>query len=139
MCQHIVMVCIYCGSSTQVKNSRLQRRANQVWRRRQCIACKAIFTTQEAAELTTSLVVQYATHQLQPFSRDKLFASIYESCKHRTEAADDAAALTKTITAALLKLQQEGNVLRDAIVRTTLETLQRFDPTAAAVYGAYHK
>jgi transcriptional repressor NrdR len=133
------MVCIYCGSPTQVKNSRLQRRANQVWRRRQCTACAALFTTEESPELTTSLVVQHTTHQLQPFSRDRLFASIYESCKHRSQAADDAAALTKTVISTILQQQHEGNVLRDVIVRTTHQTLQLFDPTAAAVYSAYHK
>jgi transcriptional regulator NrdR family protein len=133
------MVCIYCGNATQVKNSRLQRRANQVWRRRQCAVCKAIFTTQEVIEVGTSLVVQYDSKTLVPFSRDKLFVSVYESCKHRAAAADDAAALTKTIIARLLRAQSNGTIICDAIVRCVRETLERFDPTAAAVYGAYHK
>jgi transcriptional regulator NrdR family protein len=98
-----------------------------------------VFTTQESVELGTSLVVQYGTEQLKPFSRDKLFASIYESCKHRSAAVDDAAALTKTIIASLVRLQHDGSIMREAIVHTTHETLARFDATAATVYSAYHQ
>jgi transcriptional regulator NrdR family protein len=98
-----------------------------------------VFTTQESVELGTSLVVQYGAKQLKPFSRDKLFASIYESCKHRSAAADDAAALTKTIITSLVRLQHDGSIMREAIVHTTQETLARFDTTAATMYSAYHQ
>jgi transcriptional regulator NrdR family protein len=135
------MVCIYCGSSTQVVNSRHQKQANQVWRRRKCLnpACKAIFTTNEQADLSKSLLVidepGAAGAQL---LRELLFASIYEACKHREHAASDAAALTDTVLHALLKGGRAATVSKKEIARTTHAVLARFDQAAVAVYAAYH-
>lgn len=133
------MVCIYCTSATQVTNSRLQRRANQVWRRRRCIGCGSVFTTHETPDLTTSLVVQYSLRDLRPFSRDTLFISLYEALKHRTGAQEDASALTATVIGFLLKETKEGAVAREQLVRTAAATLERFDAVAATMYRAYHK
>src|SRR5437868_1260590 len=125
------MVCIYCGSPTQVTNSRLQRRANHIWRRRKCLACGAIFTSEEHAALQSSLMVAKANAKLAPFSRDILFTSVHDSCRHRPAHVDDAGALTKTIITELMKKQDGGIVARDDIVRTAHEILGRFDQAAA--------
>lgn len=134
------MVCIYCGGKTQVTNSRLQTRDNHIWRRRKCASCAGIFTTQEYAALGTSLVVR-ATHSLdlQPFSRDKLYISIYEACKHREHAIRDASYLTAVIVAKVLALQVDGAVTRDDIAKTATRALKHFDHTASTVYTAYHR
>ena len=132
------MVCTYCASPTQVVNSRLQKQANQVWRRRQCRVCRAVFTTQEAVELATSLVVHHSPNTLRPFSREKLFISIYESCKHRANPITDASALTQTVLSKLQALHQEGILARQDIVETTHAVLARFDTVASTMYRAYH-
>ena len=133
------MVCIYCGNDTQVTNSRLQKRANQVWRRRSCTVCGNTFTTHEAADLAASIVVQYSPRDLRPFSRDILFISIYESCKHRPAAVQDADELTQTVLSLLRTHINNGTLLREQIVLVTSETLARFDKTAATIYSAFHK
>ncbi|HSW99258.1 MAG TPA: hypothetical protein VLF71_05480 [Candidatus Saccharimonadales bacterium] len=76
--------------------------------------------------------------QLLPFSRDNLFASVHDSCKHRPSSIDDAGALTQTIIAKLVARQHGGIITRDDISRTTHAVLARFDTTAATVYAAYH-
>ena len=76
---------------------------------------------------------------MQPFSRDALFVSIYEACKHRPTALDDAGALTNTIIARLVPAAEHGKLGRNTIITIVHETLDRFDKTAAAVYAAYHK
>ena len=131
------MVCIYCGSPTQVVNSRLQRRANNIWRRRKCLACGAIFTTEEHPNLHTGLVVR-SGHNLAPFSRDHLFASILESCRHRPTSISDAAALTQTIIGELLGGQNNATVELADIVHIAHAVLARFDTAAATMYAAYH-
>src|SRR5664279_3068123 len=94
------MVCVYCGNDTQVTNSRLQKRNNAVWRRRTCKECSATITTLERIDLETAvMVVDESVHT--PFSRDKLFISIYNSCKHRKSAQADASGLTDTIISRL--------------------------------------
>lgn len=133
------MVCLYCGSSTQVTNSRLQRRANTVWRRRQCMHCSSVFTTNEAADLSGSLAVAMSHKYVAPFDRDKLFLSILASCKHREAAIQDARALTQTIISQLVPAAEHGRLSPNTIITIAQEALSRFDKTAATVYGAFHK
>lgn len=134
------MVCIYCGSSTRVVNSRLQKRQNTTWRRRLCDVCRNTFTTREHPVLPTSVLVQKpAKKRPEPFNRDQLFLSIYEVCKHRPRALTESAALTETILSMVLKSINQSVIERDTIVAVTYETLTNFDKTAAAVYAAYHQ
>jgi transcriptional repressor NrdR len=133
------MVCIYCGHpKTEVTNSRLQKQTNEIWRRRQCAACANIFTSYEYASLDKGMVVQYDTVKMAPFSRDRLFLSIYESCKHQSGAIDNATALVQTITSRLVATAQHGAIVRSNIIAISKDVLERFDPAAATIYSAYH-
>lgn len=132
------MICIYCKSETNVTNSRLQKRANQVWRRRQCKVCGSNFTTHEVADLGSTIVVQRPGHTLEPFSRDLLFVSIYDSLKHRNSALADATALTQTIIGELVNHTTDGALDRDALIVIATTVLERFDRTASTMYAAYH-
>lgn len=133
------MVCVYCGSSTSVNNSRAQKRSNQVWRRRQCQACGAIFSTNEQARLESLLTVQNAASgQHRPFTRDKLFLSVHKSCEHRSNAITDAQALTSTIISSLLKKAHGGGLCNQDIISAVIGVLERFDQAAAVHYKAFH-
>lgn len=131
------MVCIYCHGELSVANSRPQRRRNQVWRRRKCSQCGAIFTSIESIDLAGSLLVS-SQHGLRPFSRDKLFVSIYDSCRHRSEAIDDANDLTDTIIAKLVGHTQSAQLNADDIAKVAIDILQRFDKAASVQYAAFH-
>lgn len=131
------MVCIYCQHDTNVVNSRLQKKLNQVWRRRGCNNCGSVFTTHETANLLTALAVTYK-NTYQPFSRDKLFLSINDSLKHRKTALRDATALTDTIISKLYACTASGSLDKSQIVSTVHSVLNRFDKTAATFYEAYH-
>jgi len=132
------MVCIYCGSRTQVTNSRPQKRLRQVWRRRACTACGAIFTTNEAIDFSTSLVIRSGTSGVQPFNRDQLFVSILQAVGHRDAPVRDASALTATITGKLLHSLTAATLTRADIITTALQVLKHFDQAAAVQYAAYH-
>jgi len=133
------MVCIYCGGKTQVTNSRLQKRLNHVWRRRECLQCHAIFTTEEAADYSGSIVVRSQNGTISPFSRDKLFSSLLQSLGHRPTAVDDAGALTATIVAHLVREHRKPAISPSEIIKIAHITLERFDTAAAVQYAAYHK
>lgn len=75
---------------------------------------------------------------LVPFSRDRLFLSVYESCKHRPRAISEAAALTQTIINQLLASNTNGTVGSSEIAKQAHVVLERFDRTAATFYAAYH-
>ena len=132
------MVCLYCSSPTQVVNSRHRVRANDIWRRRKCTACASIFTTEERPELGGSLMVRHSVGDLEPFTRDKLFLSIYESCKHRTTALTDATALTQIVLSEAVPQAHSGVLPRNALQQVTHTVLRRMDPVAATLYVAYH-
>lgn len=131
------MVCVYCKNQTQVINSRLQKRANQVWRRRKCTECASIFTTIEAVDVAQALSV-HRDGRYEAFSRDILLLSIYDSLKHRKTAPTDATALVLTIIGQLYHLVENGLLERDQIVAISTETLERFDNVAATYYKAFH-
>jgi len=133
------MVCIYCGGATQVANSRLQKKSNNIWRRRRCLTCSAIFTSQERASYSQSLALQTGTSHIVPFERDLLFLSVHDACRHRPHPAADAAALTETAIAALLRNSvSQGLIKRDDVVITTSTVLKRFDTIACVQYLAVH-
>lgn len=132
------MVCIYCFGPTQVTNSRSQKRTNTVWRRRQCRRCRAIFSSIESGSYATTLVVQKDTSHIVPFSRDELFLSIYEACRHRPTATTDASALTDTAISKLVPRNKAGAIERKAIVETVGDILRHFDHAAHVQYTAYH-
>jgi transcriptional regulator NrdR family protein len=134
---HMGMICIYCGGNTQVTNSRHQKRLNQVWRRRACVECKAIFTTNERPDLEQALSLR-RNKALEPFSREVLLVSVYDSLKHRKSAVSDAVGLTTTIVSQLSPFITDATLERDVLATVAAEVLERFDPTAATIYRAFH-
>jgi len=97
-----------------------------------------VFTTHESVEFEGSLVVRHSDQRLEPFSRDNLFVSIYESCKHRTDALSNARSLTQTVIGLLRGHIVEGTLERDVIATVTGAALARFDTVAGTMYEAYH-
>jgi transcriptional regulator NrdR family protein len=83
-------------------------------------------------------MVRTARGALRPFDRDKLFISIYESCRHRPTATADATALTETIISQILVRPRDSVVEYKEVADTTRRALQRFDKAAATIYAAYH-
>ncbi|GAC1387758.1 MAG: hypothetical protein NVS1B7_2790 [Candidatus Saccharimonadales bacterium] len=132
------MVCIYCAQPTRVINSRHQKRSNQVWRRRKCSQCQAIFTTLESIDTFQSIRLRRKTC-LEPFSRDTLLIGIYDSLKHRTTASNDATGLTATVMGNILPLIRNAVVERRDLIEVVGLVLERFDNVAATHYRAFHK
>lgn len=134
------MVCYTCGGETAVLNSRPQKRANQVWRRRQCVLCDSIYTTTEAIDYAKSLLVKpRSSKRLEPFARDRLMLSLYKSLGHRPTALADAGGLCATITAKVAPRAIDGVLQADHIIETALVALNRFDKLGAQHYQAFHR
>lgn len=133
------MVCYYCGSGTGVINSRLQKRANRVWRRRKCLRCGNVVTTTEQLDYASSLSFKPSTGRLEPFQRDILFVAVLDSLRYRKTAVTDATQLTDTILSRLASCFDEtGAVDRQKLVGLCHSVLARFDHPAGVQYAAYH-
>src|SRR2546423_1561441 len=131
------MVCLYCGSDTSVTNSRLQKRNNQVWRRRQCKACGAVFTTHEAVDLTNSLLVD-SGGSVQPFLPDMLFTELLLALKDRIDSYVAAREATSTVVKRLLELPEKPLFHPSQITVAAGAVLSRLDRRAWLRYAAEH-
>jgi len=116
----------------------LQKRANRVWRRRQCLHCQAVFTTEEAVQYGGAWAVEGPKGRPKPFSRDKLLLSLYNSLGHRKTALADAGHLADTVIKKLAG-QFEGGALTAATIRRTAQVaLALCDKAAGVHYEAHH-
>lgn len=132
------MVCVKCNSKTHVINSRLQKRNNKVWRRRQCLKCGIIFSTEESIQYENTWLVTNASGSYSPFLMDKLRMSLYRSCQHRQTALRDATALTDTVINKLQKKFNNGLIDSRTIAQVSQVALNRFDRAASVHYLANH-
>lgn len=130
------MRCIYCGEKTRTANSRRNSAGYQIWRRRRCTACGAVFTSGEQADLGLALRVK-TDSSLEPFQYEKLYLAVYESLSHRKTACSDAKGLTATVIARLIP-SRTGIVSADEIKETVFPVLKRFDKAAGTHYRAHH-
>lgn len=131
------MVCIYCRRKTQIINSRHQKRSNKVWRRRRCLNCRAVFTTLEEVDFSTSLQVQKNGRQ-GPFLADLLYMDILLALENRKSAYSDARELTDTIIKRLLLSKANPIFQSSDISLVAASVLKRFDSRAWHRYAAEH-
>jgi transcriptional regulator NrdR family protein len=101
------------------------------------VNCGTTFTSIEAVDLSGNVTVKN-NKALEPFQRDKLLLSIYDSLKHRKSALSDATGLTDTVISALYPLMQNAVIQKLDIVQAATKTLRRFDKAAATYYQAFH-
>ena len=131
------MVCIYCGGETDVTNSRHQKRSNQVWRRRRCKGCGAVFTSHEAIDLSCALVVD--SGRSTPFISDMLFTEVLLALQDRKDCYLAAREVTSTVIRELLKLPNKPRIDPKQISQATSRVLKRLDKRAYLRYMAEHE
>ena len=132
------MICIYCGSKTRVANSRAQKRSNQIWRRRACKRCGAVFTTHEAVDLSSTFLV-VTGGSLRPFVTDMLFTEMLMAMSHRKNAYLDAREATNTVILHLLKLPGKPLYSPPQISLISSDVLKKLDRRAHLRYTAEHE
>ncbi|HVS78997.1 MAG TPA: hypothetical protein VHD84_01775 [Candidatus Saccharimonadales bacterium] len=131
------MVCVYCGGETKVTNSRLQRRNNQVWRRRQCLVCGQVFTTHETVELQSALSVD-KNGRTTAFLPDLLLKELMQALRDRKDVYTASREVLATVIQKLLALPQKPLYKPADISKTTAAVLKRFDKRAYLRYVAEH-
>jgi transcriptional regulator NrdR family protein len=97
-----------------------------------------VFTSIEKANLSASLVVRKQKGVVEPFSRDKLLLSVYDSLRHRKTALGDAVALCDTVINRLLPKVDQATIEVSAIAEVAYSVLKRFDRVSATHYQAFH-
>ena len=131
------MVCLYCLSETRVANSRPQKRSNQIWRRRACKRCGAVFTTHEAIDLSSTLLVVVGGSP-KPFEVDILYTEMLLAMSHRKNAYLDAREATNTVIKHLLALPGKPLFSPSQISLIASDVLKKLDKQAHLRYLAEH-
>lgn len=130
------MVCLYCGMKTRVTNSRRQARNNNVWRRRRCQSCGALFTSVESPNLSSTLSVN-RLGAYEPFLEDLLFTEILLALQDRKDCYSAARELTNSVIRNLIK--EDGAVFTpNQISQAAAKVLKRFSRRAYQRYAAEH-
>jgi len=131
------MICIYCNGKTRVINSRPQKRNNQIWRRRRCLSCEAVFTTHEGVNLSSLLIVEAGSNP-KPFLVDRLFTEVLLAMQDHKNCYESAREATSTIIAKLLNIPGKPVYDTKQISKTTAQVLKRLDRHAWLRYIAEH-
>jgi transcriptional repressor NrdR len=131
------MKCPHCRSSkTDVFNTRSTSFGTQIWRRRRCLECNKPFTTYEQPDLSF-LKVQNDTKKPAPYSRARLFSSIYLSFEGIKAEAKTIDAVTDTVEAKILELKL-AEVTPLQIAEIVLSALKHFSMPAFLSYMSKH-
>lgn len=137
------MICFHCGKNyNRVLNSRDTKKSTQIWRRRQCLNCKEVFTTYEMVDLSYLKVVK-KTGRVQRFDPIKIYAGLLQACLYSKHADKGRMALlAKKLTdeilleIARLKLKRvDSSKIRDLV----LDLLYNKSPEVFLRYLAYVK
>lgn len=130
------MLCPYCNSESKVTNSRHKKRSNSVWRRRECLSCHAIWTTNERLQGSGTFKVDTGDI-LVDFKPELLLISLYEALRHRKTPAIDAQYVHGTV---LEKLQKTNQPIftTQLIANSCYKVLKNYDKLAADLYKAMH-
>ena len=131
------MVCIYCGSDTEVINSRAQKRNNQIWRRRRCKACEAVFTTHEAIDLSNTLMVD-SGGSMEPFLSEMLLSDLLSALRDHPQPYTAASEATSTVIKRLLDLPEKPIFRPYQITAAAGAVLSRLNRRAWLRYVAEH-
>lgn len=108
-----------------------------MWRRRKCVVCKAVFTTHEAVDLPSALLVQSGT-STKPFLPDLLFTEVLLALQDRTNCYVDAREVTNTVIKQLLKLPESPLFTPQQISQAASKVLGRLDKRAQLRFVAEH-
>jgi transcriptional repressor NrdR len=128
------MKCPLCRSTnTEVFNTRSTKYGSQIWRRRRCNQCERSFTTYEAPDLGFVRIHSTNNAKAQPYSRAKLFMSIYHAFADTAAPAATIDAVTDTVEAKLLDTAS-AELATSQISAVVLQTLKHFSTAAFIRY-----
>ncbi|MDN5864557.1 MAG: transcriptional regulator NrdR [Gammaproteobacteria bacterium] len=132
------MHCPFCKhEETRVVDSRLAAGGSEIRRRRECLACKARFSTIESGDFILPRVVKQDGSRV-PFDEEKLRAGILKALEKRpvpTEAVD--AEVARLIEK--LRLAEEREIASSVIGEWVMAALARLDPVAYVRFASVYQ
>lgn len=132
------MHCLKCGcEESKVVDSRSIDEGNSIRRRRECLNCKARFTTYEKIEYTPIMVIK-RNGQRQQFNREKILNGMLRACEKRPVSLE-------TIEKAVNEIEQELNnsldkeIKVDVIGNMVIDKLRKIDEIAYVRFASVYR
>ena len=92
------MKCPYCGySDDRVLDTREQKDGESIRRRRECLECKARFSTVETISLSLPFVIKKDGRR-EPFAREKILKGLQAACQKRPVSLNQLECIVERIT-----------------------------------------
>lgn len=134
------MHCPFCGhAETRVVDSRLAAGGRQIRRRRECLACRVRFSTQEKAQLALPRVAKRDGTRM-PFDEAKLRAGILKALEKRPVATETVDRFVGELVERL-RLSGEREISSQQIGELVMAALSELDQVAyvrfASVYRSF--
>lgn len=133
------MKCPFCGhNDDRVLDTRVQKEGS-IKRRRECLECKARFTTVETLMLNYPMVIKKDGRR-EPFSREKIFKGLQAACQKRNVSLSQLESIVERISAWIIN-RGESEVPCRLIGRKVMAELKQVDDVAyirfASVYRTF--
>lgn len=132
------MRCPTCGATEdRVVDSRESEDGSAVRRRRECLVCKARFSTVERLTGPAPLWVVKRSGDRQPFDRQKLVLGVSAACKNRPVTAEAVEQLALDVEESLRR--SGGTVSSEQIGVSALDRLRELDEVAYLRFASVYK
>lgn len=133
------MKCPFCGhNDDRVLDTRVQKDGS-IRRRRECLECKARFTTQENILLSYPMIVKKDGRR-EPFSKEKILKGLQASCQKRPVSLNQLENVVEKISAWVIN-RGENEIASRLIGRKVMQELKTIDDVAyirfASVYRTF--
>ncbi|RMD52323.1 MAG: transcriptional repressor NrdR [Nitrospirae bacterium] len=133
------MKCPFCSyNKNRVVDSRLTKEGDIIRRRRECLKCKARFTTYERVEIQPFVVKKDG--RIEPFDRQKILDGIIKACEKRPVSIERIDEIVNNIEKSIQDSGQK-EVKSSYIGKMVLDALKKEDKVAyirfASVYQQF--
>jgi len=133
------MKCPYCGhSDDRVLDTRVQRDGS-IRRRRECLECKARFSTVETIQLAFPFIIKKDGRR-EPYSKEKIQKGLQASCSKRPVSLSQLDAVVERISAWVVN-RGENEISSRLIGKKVMAELKQLDDVAyirfASVYRSF--
>ena len=132
------MKCVYCKHiDSKVLDSRYEKEANVIKRRRECLACTKRFTTKELIETSPVLVIK-SNGSRELFDINKIKNGVIKSCQKRTVALEQIDTLAGNVARKIYN-KLEPEVPSSIIGEFVMEELKSVDDVAYVRFASVYR
>lgn len=132
------MKCPYCGhSEDRVLDTRVQKEGEVIRRRRECLACRARFTTVESLVVTYPMVIKKDGRR-EPFVKEKIFKGLQAAAQKRPISTANLEAIVEKIATWALS-NSDKEIPTQLIGRRVMTELKKLDDVAYVRFSSVYK